>query len=73
MPWRDLPEFWRTLPGDDEAIQSIQALKLLILTATRTSEVIEADWREIDLGNATWVIPAERTQAACRRLYSPRL
>jgi integrase len=39
------------------------ALRLLILTATRTSEVIGARWPEFDLDAATWTIPAERIKA----------
>ncbi len=36
------------------------ALELLILTATRTSEVLRAVWSEIDFGANVWTIPAER-------------
>ena len=36
------------------------ALQLMALTFTRTSELIEAKWSEIDLKRAEWVIPAER-------------
>ncbi|MGP5325197.1 tyrosine-type recombinase/integrase [Vreelandella titanicae] len=39
---------------------SSKALLFLILTATRTSEVLNAEWHEIDIGKATWQIPAER-------------
>lgn len=42
---------------------SSKALLFLILTATRTSEVLNAEWSEIDLENATWTIPAERMKA----------
>jgi len=34
----------------------------LILTACRTSEVIQATRKEIDLGNMVWTIPPERTK-----------
>ena len=37
-----------------------RALELVILTATRTNEVTNARWSEIDLENAIWVIPSER-------------
>ncbi len=36
------------------------ALQFLILTAARTSEVLQAQWHEIDLPAAVWVIPAVR-------------
>lgn len=39
------------------------ALELAILTATRTGEVIDARWSEIDLHNAIWTIPPERMKA----------
>jgi len=39
------------------------ALEVLILTATRTNEIIGATWREIDIDNAVWTIPAERMKA----------
>jgi integrase len=35
----------------------------LILTATRTGEVIGARWNEIDLLGKTWTVPAERMKA----------
>lgn len=38
-------------------------LEFLILTATRTNEVMGATWREIDLETMTWTIPAERMKA----------
>ena len=34
-----------------------------ILTATRTSEAIEARWDEIDLVDQSWMIPADRMKA----------
>lgn len=42
---------------------SSKALQFLILTATRTSEVLNAEWKEVDFENATWCIPAERMKA----------
>ena len=39
------------------------ALELCILTATRTSEVLEATWDEFDLDKAVWTIPAIRMKA----------
>lgn len=40
------------------------ALELLILTATRTNEVIGARWEEIDLKANVWTIPADRMKAS---------
>ena len=39
---------------------SSYALTFLIATATRTNEVIGATWKEIDLKNKVWTIPASR-------------
>ena len=40
--------------------QAAYALEFLILTNTRTGDVIEADWSEIDLHAKLWVIPEHR-------------
>lgn len=40
-----------------------RALEFAILTSTRSGEVRGAEWREIDLRKAVWVIPAERMKA----------
>ena len=42
---------------------SALALELLILTASRTTEVIKARWDEFDLEAKVWTIPAERMKA----------
>ena len=39
------------------------AFEYLVLTAARTAEVRLATWDEIDLGNATWTVPASRMKA----------
>ncbi len=39
------------------------AFEFLILTAARTSEVLEARWDEIDRDAKTWTIPADRIKA----------
>ncbi|MBT3786780.1 MAG: tyrosine-type recombinase/integrase [Alphaproteobacteria bacterium] len=38
-------------------------LEFLILTATRTSEVMKASWSEIDLDAKVWTIPADRMKS----------
>ncbi|MNP48933.1 Prophage CP4-57 integrase [compost metagenome] len=42
---------------------SATALKMTILTACRTSEVLAADWSEIDMKAKLWSIPATRMKA----------
>jgi len=60
LPWREIPAFYAGLMARDAP--AAQALRLLILTATRTSEVLKAEWSEFDLDEAVWVVPAERTK-----------
>ena len=57
---RELPEFLRKLAAYDGDPTTVQALRLLMLTATRPGEVRGALWAEFDLEAAVWVIPAER-------------
>jgi integrase len=40
------------------------AFELLIVTATRTSEVLHAMWTEVDLEGKVWTIPGARMKAA---------
>ena len=61
LAYDDLPAFMATL----RARQSLaaQALELCILTSTRTSVVLAAEWAEFDLEKAIWTIPAQRMKA----------
>jgi integrase len=59
LPHADVPSFIVAL-SDQEGVAA-KALAFCILTATRTSEVINARWNEID--GETWTIPADRTKA----------
>lgn len=61
LPWADLPAFMASLAGRDAP--TYQAIRLTILTACRTSEVLGATWAEIDLESRTWTIPAARMKA----------
>ena len=40
------------------------AFEFLVLTATRTGEVLGAKWREVDFEQKTWTIPGERMKSA---------
>ncbi len=59
--WRDFPVFYEKLKTH-EAVAAL-ALRFFILTASRASEVLAANWQEIDFENAVWTIPAERMKA----------
>ena len=52
----------RTVETTDAHWATIAAFKFLTLTATRSGEVRNATWTEIDLTTATWTIPAEHTK-----------
>lgn len=58
----ELPEFIAALERNDARLyQSTRnAIKLVMLTFVRTSELINARWEEIDFDKKEWVIPAER-------------
>jgi integrase len=56
----ELVALWKV--SDGETLQWGPALKLLMLTATRRSEVFDADRSEFDLKAKEWVIPAERAK-----------
>lgn len=58
----ELPNLLNAIEVNDARLfkQTILALKLIMLTFVRTSELIQATWDEVDLGNKVWSIPAER-------------
>lgn len=65
----ELPELVRKIHFNGARLykQTHLCLKLMLLTAVRTCELIEARWSEFDLENQMWVIPAERMKT--RRLH----
>ncbi len=61
LPWREINAFLVAL--DEHEAVAARALRFLILTATRTSETLNAAWGEISLDDpdgAVWTIPAAR-------------
>jgi integrase len=58
LPYSDVAAFIKTLQSQEGI--AARALEFLILTATRTNEVIGATWSEFDLDEGVWTIPAER-------------
>jgi integrase len=61
MAWADVPDFLRLLAAREGT--AALALRFLVFTATRTTEVLDAQWTEMDFGSSTWTIPAERMKA----------
>lgn len=58
MPWRDVPAFFAEL--NERSATAAKALQFTILTASRTSEVLEMIWPEIDFEACLWTVPAVR-------------
>jgi len=60
MPREEMPTFLDKLHHYDGNPQTSLALRLLVLTFVRTTELIGARWQEINFDKAEWRIPAER-------------
>ena len=61
MPYEAIPAFMAKLR--ERNATAALALEFVILTATRTSEVLGATWVEVDLDKAIWTVPASRMKA----------
>lgn len=58
LDWRDAPALLkriRAVPGT-----AARALEFAVLTASRTAEVLGAEWSEVDLDGAVWQVQAHR-------------
>ncbi len=64
IPYQEVSGFMAELRMMESV--SARALEFLILTATRTSEVLGATWNEIDLAASVWTIPSGRMKAPLR-------
>jgi len=58
LPYQLIPKLIGAL--HDKYATSALALEFTILTAMRTTEVLEAVWTEIDFDKKLWIVPAER-------------
>ena len=63
LPYTEVPAFIEALRQSDSDTSVKLAFEFIILTATRTSEVLKATWPEIELKSKTWCIPASRMKA----------
>lgn len=61
LPYRDVPAFMDELRA--RVAPAARALEFLVLTAARSGEVRLATWREINLREGIWTIPATRMKA----------
>lgn len=58
MPYQEIGAFFRGLNAQEGVVARM--LEFTILTACRTSEVLHASWKEINLTRGIWTIPAAR-------------
>ena len=61
MDYHEVPAFVAALRQREGV--AARALEFLIYTVARAGEVLGARWDEIDLGAATWIVPASRMKA----------
>ncbi len=64
LPWAEMPAFIKELRAQGGL--AANALLLTVLTATRTGDVIGALWREVDLAQRVWTVPAMRIKGRQR-------
>ena len=61
LPYNEMADFMAAL-RNQEGVAG-RALEFLIMTATRTGEIIGARWDEVDLKVKIWVVPGARMKA----------
>ena len=61
MPYAEVPAYVKRLQSAEA--MAARGLEFLILTASRSGEVLGAKWPEVDLEAAVWTVPAERMKA----------
>lgn len=69
LPYMEISEFIHRLREQDGT--SARVIEFLILTASRTSEVLNATWAEINLEQQVWTIPQERMKNGRERPLFP--
>lgn len=61
LSWSEVPGFMAILSELESS--SFRAMELTILSATRSSETLNATWNEIDLDGRIWTIPSARMKS----------
>lgn len=61
LPYREAPAFMAALRQAEGV--SARCLEFTVLTAARTGEALQAEWREVDLEGRTWTIPGPKMKA----------
>lgn len=72
ISWVELPELLETIERFEQQRlaerSSLIALRLMMLTLVRPSELREARWSEVDTEGRQWIIPAERMKTRVRHI-----
>lgn len=63
LPYQQLPGFVEALHEADTGEIVKLAFEFMILCASRTSEVLNATWAEINIEGKTWTVPRDRMKA----------
>jgi len=58
----EIKTFWTALDGAKMTLRSQLVLKLILVTAQRKGEILNAEKSEFDLDNCLWTIPSERSK-----------
>ena len=68
LAFSELPNMVQRLSESALMSSTRMALLFLLLTASRQSEVLYANWDEIDIKNRQWVVPASRMKAGAEHI-----
>lgn len=63
LPYSEVPAFLTSLMDTDVSEITKLAFEFLILTASRTGEVLGMKWEEVDEAGRTWTVPSDRMKA----------
>ncbi len=69
LPYDEIGDFMAALRAQEGT--AARALELLILTAARTTEILNAPWNEFDLDGSVWTVPAERMRKSGKQHRVP--
>lgn len=60
IPYSEIPDALTTIIDSKTSLASKHCLAMIVLTALRSREALEAQWDEIDMTARVWTVPAER-------------
>ena len=62
LPYAEVGAAIQTVRASRTHAGLVDAFEVLVLTAARTSEITNAEWPEIDLGDGAWTVPVARSK-----------